>query len=137
MSRGYLVFVPDIRYKTGYPGKVAYDYVVSGARAIVKKAGPTAHKLGIQGQSWGGYQVAYLITRTKLFAAAWAGAPVANMTSAYGGIRWESGINRQFQYEKSTEQDRGNLMGKAAILYRKFTLVLFPRSDHTPGDHVQ
>jgi dipeptidyl aminopeptidase/acylaminoacyl peptidase len=34
-----------------------------------------------------------------LFAAAWAGAPVANMTSAYGGIRWETGVNRQFQYE--------------------------------------
>jgi dipeptidyl aminopeptidase/acylaminoacyl peptidase len=36
-----------------------------------------------------------------MFAAAGAGAPVANMTSAYGGIRWGSGLNRQFQYERS------------------------------------
>jgi dipeptidyl aminopeptidase/acylaminoacyl peptidase len=28
-----------------------------------------------------------------------AGAPVSNMTSAYGGIRWGSGMVRAFQYE--------------------------------------
>ncbi|HEX8832506.1 MAG TPA: prolyl oligopeptidase family serine peptidase, partial [Longimicrobium sp.] len=50
-------------------------------------------------QSWGGYQVAYMITQTPMFAAAFAGAPVANMTSAYGGIRWGSGLARAFQYE--------------------------------------
>jgi len=35
-----------------------------------------------------------------MFAAASAGAPVSNMTSAYGGIRWQSGLSRQFQYER-------------------------------------
>jgi dipeptidyl aminopeptidase/acylaminoacyl peptidase len=56
-------------------------------------------KMAIQGQSWGGYQTAYLVTRTNMFAAAGAGAPVGNMTSAYGGIRWESGSSRIGQYE--------------------------------------
>ena len=59
-----------------------------------------AKNIGLQGQSWGGYQVAYLVTKTGMFKAAWAGAPVVNMFSAYGGIRWESGNNRQVQYEK-------------------------------------
>ena len=63
--------------------------------------------IAIQGHSWGGYQVAYLITATNMFKAAWAGAPVANMTSAYGGIRWESGVSRQFQYEKSQSRIGG------------------------------
>ena len=58
-------------------------------------------KMALQGHSWGGYQTAYMVTRTNRFAAAEAGAPVANMTSAYGGIRWGTGISRQFQYEKS------------------------------------
>jgi len=107
-----VVFVPDIHYKTGYPGKSAYDYVVSGARAMVKKGGIDSTKIGVQGQSWGGYQLTYLITRTKLFAAAWAGAPVANMTSAYGGIRWESGLNRQFQYERSQSRIGATLWEK-------------------------
>lgn len=99
VSRGYIVLAPDIRYIIGHPGPSAYNYIVSGSRALVKKGWVDSTRIGIQGQSWGGYQVAYLITRTKLFKAAWAGAPVANMTSAYGGIRWESGLNRQFQYE--------------------------------------
>ena len=101
VSRGYIVLAPDIYYANALPGKSAYDYIVSGARALVKKGWVDSTKMGLQGQSWGGYQAAYIITKTKLFAAAWAGAPVANMTSAYGGIRWESGMNRQFQYEKS------------------------------------
>lgn len=101
VSRGYIIFMPDIEYKTGYPGQGAYDYIVSGARAIVKKGWADSTNIAIQGHSWGGYQAAQLATMTKLFKAVWAGAPVANMTSAYGGIRWESGVNRQFQYEKS------------------------------------
>lgn len=99
VSNGYLVFAPDIHYDTGYPGRSAEEYVNSGMEALKKQPWVDGEKLAIQGQSWGGYQVAHLITRTNMYAAAWAGAPVANMTSAYGGIRWESGMNRQFQYE--------------------------------------
>jgi dienelactone hydrolase len=100
VSRGYLVLTPDIVYSKGHPGNDAYNYVVSGAQSLAKKRWVDAQHMGIQGQSWGGYQVAYLVTRTSLFRAAWAGAPVVNMFSAYGGIRWESGVNRQMQYEK-------------------------------------
>ncbi|TAF53595.1 MAG: hypothetical protein EAZ62_04355, partial [Sphingobacteriia bacterium] len=77
VSRGYVVFVPDIWYKTGYPGQSAYDYIVSGTRAVVKQGYVDSTKMGLQGQSWGGYQIVYLITKTNLYAAAWAGAPVA------------------------------------------------------------
>lgn len=101
VSRGYLVFAPDISYTKGHPGKDAYTYIVSGAQALAKKPWVDAKNIGIQGQSWGGYQVAHLITATNMFKAAWAGAPVVNMFSAYGGIRWQGGINRQFQYEKT------------------------------------
>jgi len=101
VSNGYLVFAPDISYEIGHPGKSAEEYVNSGVSELAKFPWVDEKHLGIQGQSWGGYQVAHLITRTNLYAAAWAGAPVVNMTSAYGGIRWGSGVNRQFQYEKT------------------------------------
>ena len=100
VSRGYLVFTPDIRYTKGHPGKDAYNYIVSGAQSLAANKWVDAKNMGLQGQSWGGYQVAYLVTATNMFRAAWAGAPVVNMFSAYGGIRWESGNNRQSQYEK-------------------------------------
>ena len=100
-SNGYLVFDPNIYYKTGEPGQSAYNSVVSAAKMLSKMPWVDSTRMGIQGQSWGGYQVAYLVTRTNIFRAAGAGAPVSNMTSAYGGIRWGTGISRQFQYEKS------------------------------------
>ena len=58
-------------------------------------------RLALQGHSWGGYQVAYLLTQTDRYRCAESGAPVVNMVSAYGGIRWESGMSRMFQYEKA------------------------------------
>ncbi|MDD4599007.1 MAG: prolyl oligopeptidase family serine peptidase [Lentimicrobiaceae bacterium] len=98
-SNGYVVLIPDISYINGYPGQSAYNAVVSGALSLISDGFIDKERIGIQGQSWGGYQVAWLVTRTNLFRAAMAGAPVSNMTSAYGGIRWESGMVRQFQYE--------------------------------------
>jgi dipeptidyl aminopeptidase/acylaminoacyl peptidase len=115
VSNGYLVFMPDIEYKVGYPGKSAYDYIVSGARALVKKGWVDSTNMALQGHSWGGYQAAQVATMTKLFKAVWAGAPVANMTSAYGGIRWESGVNRQFQYEKTQSRIGGTLWEKLPL----------------------
>ena len=99
VSRGYVVFVPDIVYHAGIPGECAYNCIVSGAQSLWQFPWIDKDNMAIQGQSWGGYQVAYLITRTSMFKAAGAGAPVSNMTSAYGGIRWESGNSRQGQYE--------------------------------------
>ena len=99
-SRGYVVFIPDIVYKDGHPGESAYNCICSGAEALCEKYSfADKSKMAIQGQSWGGYQTAWLVTRTNMFAAAGAGAPVSNMTSAYGGIRWESGMTRAGQYE--------------------------------------
>ena len=102
-SNDYLVFIPDIHYQTGQPGEDAYNCVVSGVEHLIRtRPYIDSTRLGLQGQSWGGYQVAYLITRTgRRFAAAMAGAPVSNMTSAYGGIRWGSGLSRMFQYEET------------------------------------
>lgn len=101
-SNEYILFIPDIKYKTGYPGPSGFDYIVSGTLAMCDQFGfIDRDNLGIQGQSWGGYQTAYIITQTNLYKAAMAGAPVSNMTSAYGGIRWGSGLSRAFQYEES------------------------------------
>ncbi|KAA2243694.1 S9 family peptidase [Chitinophaga agrisoli] len=127
VSRGYLVFAPDISYEAGHPGKSAYDYIVSGARALAQHNWVDSTNIGLQGQSWGGYQVAYVITQTNLFKAAWAGAPVANMTSAYGGIRWESGMNRQFQYEHTQSRIGATLWEKPELYIENSPLFHLPK----------
>ncbi len=127
VSRGYIVFVPDIVYTVGHPGRSAYNYIVSGARALVKKGWVDSTRMGLQGQSWGGYQTAYVITQTKLFKAAWAGAPVSNMTSAYGGIRWHTGMNRQFQYERTQSRIGATLWQKPQLYIENSPLFHLPK----------
>jgi dipeptidyl aminopeptidase/acylaminoacyl peptidase len=108
-SLGYLVFFPDIAYQEGYPGQSALKSIVPGIQSLIARGFVDPKRVGTAGQSWGGYQTAYMITQTNLFAAAFAGAPVANMTSAYGGIRWESGVARAFQYEHTQSRIGGSL----------------------------
>ena len=98
-SNEYIIFTPDIRYVDGYPGESCYNCLMPGVTMMIAKGYIDEKAIGAQGHSWGGYQVAYLATRTDLFSAIESGAPVVNMFSAYGGIRWGSGMARSFQYE--------------------------------------
>ncbi len=116
VSRGYLLFVPDIPYEIGHPGESALDAVIPGVQALANRGFVDRERIGVQGHSWGGYQIAWMITRTNLFAAAEAGAPVANMTSAYGGIRWGTGMSRMFQYER-TQSRIGGTLWESPLLY--------------------
>lgn len=100
-SRGYVIFNPDISYKTGMPGESAYQIVMSGVTSLIKDRIADPENIGLQGHSWGGYQIAYIVTRTNMFKCAESGAPVVNMTSAYTGIRDETGMPRLFQYERT------------------------------------
>jgi dipeptidyl aminopeptidase/acylaminoacyl peptidase len=109
VSRGYLVFNPDIPYRVGYPGESAYKAIIPGVLELVDQGFVDEKRIGVQGHSWGGYQIAYLVTKTNIFKAAEAGAPVSNMISAYGGIRWGTGMSRQFQYEKTQSRIGGTL----------------------------
>ncbi len=116
LSHGYAIFEPDIHYGTGHPGDDALQAVLSGTRHILSMGIVDSLRLGIQGQSWGGYQVAYIITQTDLFKAAMAGAAVSNMTSAYGAIRWESGRPRLVQYELGQSRLGATLWEQAGFL---------------------
>ncbi|HEY2960830.1 MAG TPA: prolyl oligopeptidase family serine peptidase [Pyrinomonadaceae bacterium] len=109
VSNGYLVFMPDIVYTIGYPGASALKCVLPGVQAVVDKGFVNEDAIGIQGHSWGGYQIAYMVTQTNRFKAAAPGALVANMTSAYSGIRWGTGLPRQFQYERTQSRIGGSL----------------------------
>lgn len=131
-SNGYLVFIPDIVYRTGYPGPSGFDCVVSGTQAMCERY-PfiDRNSLGIQGQSWGGYQTAYIITQTDLYKAAMAGAPVSNMTSAYGGIRWGTGLSRAFQYEEGQSRI-GATLWERRDLYILNSPLFFADQVNTP-----
>ena len=131
VSRGYVVFIPDIPYEIGYPGESALDAVVPGVLSLIARGFVKEDRIGVQGHSWGGYQIAYMITKTNLFAAAEAGAPVSNMTSAYGGIRWQSGMSRMFQYER-TQSRIGGTLWESTNEYLHNSPVFYADKIHTP-----
>jgi dipeptidyl aminopeptidase/acylaminoacyl peptidase len=131
VSNDYLIFVPDVVYKIGYPGESAYNCIMPGVTHLIEQGFVNEQRIGIQGHSWSGYQTAYILTKTNLFRAAEAGAIVANMTSAYGGIRWETGLARMFQYEKSQTRLGGSLWEKP-MLYIENSPLFFANKIETP-----
>ena len=128
VSNGYVVFVPDIYYRDGHPGQSAMRSIMPGVEMLEKTYSWIDGKnMAIQGQSWGGYQVAYMITQTDKFKAAGAGAPVSNMTSAYGGIRWGSGITRQVQYEQGQSRIGKDLWSGYDLYIENSPLFFVPK----------
>jgi hypothetical protein len=98
VSNGYLVFEPDIHYKTGYPGRSAYNYIVSAAKYLSALPWVDSTKMGLDGHSFGGFEVNYVVTHSHLFAAAVSASGMSDFISAYGSIIGD-GTSRQRQYE--------------------------------------
>ncbi|WP_430816911.1 alpha/beta hydrolase family protein [Carboxylicivirga sp. RSCT41] len=115
-SHDYVIFNPDVYYKEGYPGESAFNCVMPGISKLISEGFIDEKAIAAQGHSWGGYQVAYLATRTNMFAAIESGAPVVNMFSAYGGIRLWTGRNRSFQYEH-TQSRIGKSIWESPLRY--------------------
>ncbi|WP_404341226.1 S9 family peptidase [Pseudoalteromonas mariniglutinosa] len=130
-SNGYAIFLPDIRFEIGHPGKSSTQTMINATQKLIDLGIADKHKIGLQGHSWAGYQSAFMITQTDMFKAVVSGAPVSNMTSAYSGIRLKSGLARQFQYE--TGQSRiGKTLFEAPELYIENSPVFFADKVNTP-----
>ncbi len=130
-NQGYLIFNPDVPYRIGYPGASAFNSVMSGVTSLINEGFVDEERVGLQGHSWGGYQIAHLVTRTNLFRCAESGAPVVNMFSAYGGIRWGSGLSRMFQYEH-TQSRIGGTIWEYPLRYLENSPIFFIDKIETP-----
>jgi dipeptidyl aminopeptidase/acylaminoacyl peptidase len=130
-SNGYVIFLPDIHFMPGRPGMSAVNSLVPGVQKLIDEGIADPDAIGLHGHSWSGYQTAFVVTQTDIFKAAIAGAPVSNMTSAYGGIRWGSGLARQFQYE--TGQSRiGYSIFEQPDLYIENSPLFYANNINTP-----
>lgn len=131
VSNGYIILQPDIVYEIGYPGQSALKCVVPAVEKVVSMGFVDPTRVGIQGHSWGGYQITYMITQTNIFRAVEAGASVSDMFSAYGGIRWGTGMSRAFQYEK-TQSRIGPTPWQQPLLYMENSPLFSIERIHTP-----
>lgn len=108
VSQGYLVFCPDIYYTLGKTGESAYNYIASAATMLEKKPWIDATRMGIQGHSFGGYEVNYVVTRTGMFAAAASAAGVSDLISLSGTLG-NDGQEGQYAVEKAQSRMKVSL----------------------------
>jgi len=109
-SNGYIVFDPDIVYKTNDPGMSAVWCVVPAVKAAIATGFVDATNVGLWGHSWGGYQTAFLVTQTNIFKSAIAGAALTDMVSMYSSIYWNTGGTNQAIFESSQGRFKGNFI---------------------------
>jgi dipeptidyl aminopeptidase/acylaminoacyl peptidase len=91
-QQGYAVLLPDIVYRARDPGISALESVRAAVARIVELGVADADRVGLIGHSWGGYQATFLPTRTDIFAASVAGAPLTDFVSFMGAIHWNPGV---------------------------------------------
>ncbi|OYV71367.1 MAG: S9 family peptidase, partial [Gemmatimonadetes bacterium 21-71-4] len=109
-SRGYAVLEPDIVYRVNDPGMSAVWCVVPAVEAAIATGIVDPARVGLHGHSWGGYQTAFLVTQTHIFAAAIAGAPLTDMVSMYGSVYWNAGIGDAQIFESSQGRFKGSFL---------------------------
>ncbi|MDI1243303.1 MAG: S9 family peptidase [bacterium] len=94
-SKGYAILRPNPRGSSGYGtefrranikdwGGMDYEDLMTGVDHVIGMGVADANRLGVMGWSYGGYMTSMIITKTKRFKAASAGAPVTNLMSFNG-----------------------------------------------------
>jgi dipeptidyl aminopeptidase/acylaminoacyl peptidase len=69
-GHGYVVVHPAVDFETGYPGEAWLKGVTAAANKMIELGIADSARLGVQGQSYGGYAVNLLVTQTNRFKAA-------------------------------------------------------------------
>ena len=91
-ANGYFVLKPDIVFRGRDPGISVLEALEPAVRSVTSRGLADSTKVGLVGHSWGGYEATFVPTRTNMFAAAVAGAPITNFLSFAGAIHWTPGI---------------------------------------------
>jgi dipeptidyl aminopeptidase/acylaminoacyl peptidase len=91
-QNGYFVLRPDIVFRGRDPGISVLEALQPAVRAVTTRGLVDSTKVGLVGHSWGGYEATFVPTRTNMFAAAVAGAPITNFLSFAGAVHWTPGI---------------------------------------------
>ena len=69
-AQGWFGFRPSVRFEEGFPGEAWLKAVPNAINKIIERGLVDPEKVGVYGQSYGGYATNLLITQTDRFAAA-------------------------------------------------------------------
>ena len=94
-ARGYAILRANPRGSSGYGtefrranfkdwGGMDYQDLMAGVDKVIEMGVADPNRMGVMGWSYGGYMTSWIVTQTKRFKAASAGAPVTNLMSFNG-----------------------------------------------------
>ena len=94
-SKGYAILRPNPRGSSGYGtefrranikdwGFGDYQDLMTGVDKVIEMGVADPERLGVMGWSYGGFMTSWIVTQSKRFKAASAGAPVTNLMSFTG-----------------------------------------------------
>ena len=130
-SDGYLVLMPDIVFEIGKPGTSSLDCISSAVNKVIELGYADPEHIGLQGHSWGGFQAAYIVTQTDLFACVVAGAAPSCIEGEFNQVFKSSGNNNHSYYSRSQGR-MGTDPWKDHQLYRSQSAIQNAQKISTP-----
>ncbi len=129
-ANGWFVFHPSVDLHIGYPGEAWVKGVTDGINSLEDKGLVDGSKLGVEGQSYGGYATNLLITQTDRFAAAVNISGKVDMISFLGD---SPKIGTRNYSAAENGQDRiGATLWEAPLKYIQHSAVMYADRIHTP-----
>ncbi|ESU28744.1 hypothetical protein FLJC2902T_13380 [Flavobacterium limnosediminis JC2902] len=100
----YLVLLPDISYQIGKPGNSALECVTAAVESVKSLGVVNQNKMGLIGHSFGGYEVAYIISKSNLFATAVQGSGIIDFINYYLSMHWETEHSNMWRFETGQQR---------------------------------
>lgn len=99
-TRGWAVFVPEIPVRVGTPMRDIAEALLPGIDAVVALGIADPARLGVWGDSYGGYSVLALLVQTDRFRAAVASASQGNMFGMHSQLEHSGLFGRAVVVER-------------------------------------
>jgi dipeptidyl aminopeptidase/acylaminoacyl peptidase len=129
-GHGYVVVQPSVDFDIGFPGEAWLKGVTAAANKLIELGVTDSSKMGVQGQSYGGYATNLLVTQTNRFKAAVNISGKVDLISFYTDSP-RLGVRNVNAAEKT--QDRiGATMWQQPQKYVQHSAVLFADRITTP-----
>lgn len=129
-ARGFAVVKPSVSFEIGFPGEAWLKGVTAAANAVIHMGVADSARLGVQGQSYGGYATNLLITQTNRFKAAINVSGKVDIISFYTDSP-RLGVRNIHAAEKS--QDRiGATLWQQPQKYVEHSAIMFADRIKTP-----
>lgn len=118
ISNGYLLFKPDIYFKTNYAGESALITIESAIKYLSQFSWIDSNNIGLQGCSFGGFTTNYIVTHSKLIKAACSASGVSDILS-FGSSHYDAVYTSfnwgQLRFNKMIWDDASLFLNNSAV----------------------